>query len=101
MKDENPVYLLVHIIPRKHPQIVLEEIRKMLEAGIITCVTSSWVFPVVIATKKDRKPIFCIYYRLLDQSMKPNRCHIKKIQESFDYFAGRIMFKVLDLFSGY
>ena len=73
----------------------------MLSAGIITPSTSAWSFPVVIATKKDGKPRFCVDYRTLNQVMKPDRWPLPKIEVIFDDFEGANVFSTLDLFSGY
>ena len=88
-------------MPPKHQQIVREEIDKMLEAGIIKPASSAWSFPVVIATKKDGQPRFCVDYRQLNRVMKGDRWPIPLIQEIFDELKGSKVFTTLDLFSGY
>ena len=73
----------------------------MLSAGIITPPTSAWSFPVVIATKKDGKPRFCVDYRALNQVVKPDRLPLQKIEGIFDDLEGTNVFSTRDLFSGY
>lgn len=51
---------------RKHNQIMKEEIVTMLKAGIIVPSTSNRSFSVVIASKNDGKPRFCVDYRTLN-----------------------------------
>lgn len=101
LTDERPVYHSVQRLALKHNDVVQEELKEMLKAGIITPTSSAWSFPVVIATRKDGKPRFCVDYRVLDQRMKGDRFSLPKIQEIFDESAGGVFFTTLDLFSGY
>ena len=73
----------------------------MLKAGIITASSSAWSFPVVIASKKEGKPRFCVDYRALNRVMKADRWPLPKIEELFDDLSGSRFFTTLDLFSGY
>lgn len=101
LKDENAVHSPAHRMPPKHHQLVRVEIKKMLEAGIITPVSSAWSFTGVIWTKKDGQLRFFVDYRVLNKRMKPDCWHIPKIQEIFDDLSGGKVFTTLDLFSGY
>ena len=101
LKSATPIHTRVRRLPPRHAEIVREEIDKMLSAGIITPSTSAWSFPVVMATKKDGKPRFCVDYRTLNQVMKPDRWPLPKIEVIFDDFEGANVFSTLDLFSGY
>lgn len=87
--------------PPKHNEVVREELEKMEKAGIITPSVSAWSFPVVIATKKDGKPRFCVDYRLLNKVMKADKWPLPKMEEIFDDLEGNKVFTTLDLFSGY
>lgn len=101
LTDDAPIY---HNPRRASPRdntIIRDEIDKMLKAGIIKPATSSWSFPVVIATKKDGKPRFCVDYRMLNQRIKPSRWPIPHIEEIFDELKGSRLFTTLDLFQGY
>lgn len=69
----------------------------MLKAGIITAASSAWSFPVVIDTENDRKPRFCVDYRVLNRRITADRFTLPKIQEIF----GGVFFMTLDLFFGY
>ena len=101
LKAETPIHTRVRRLPPRHDDVVREEIDKMLSAGIITPSTSAWSFPVIIATKKDGKPRFCVDYRALNQVMKPDRWPLPKIEEILDDPEGANVFSTLDLFSGY
>lgn len=61
----------------------------MLEAGLATPAYSSWSFPVVIASKKDGKPLICVEHRALNQAMKPDWWPLPKVQEIYDDLDGR------------
>ncbi len=63
LTSENPIYQKAIRMSPSHNDIVRKEIDRMLAAGIITPVKSSWTSPVVIATKKDRSPLFFVDYR--------------------------------------
>lgn len=84
LNDESPVYHCCRRMPPKYNEIVKKELWLMLEAGIVTPSSSARSFPVVIATKKDGKPRFCVEYRVPNQRMKPDRFSLPKIQEIFD-----------------
>lgn len=101
LTDNNPVYHRGRRMAPKHNELVRDELQKMLRAGIVTSATSAWSFSVVIATKKDGKPRFCVDYRVLNQRMKGDRFPLPKIQEIFDELSGGAVFTTLDFFSGY
>lgn len=56
---------------------------------------------MLIVTKKDGNPRFCVDYRSLNQRMKADRWLLPKFQGLLYYLAGRKVFSTLDLFSGY
>ena len=101
LEDDTPVYHQPRRLSPKHNEVVRSEIDRMLEAGIITPASSAWSFPVVIATKKDGKPRFCVDYRILNRKIKPDRWPLPRIEEIFDELGGNSLFTTLDLFSGY
>lgn len=78
LKDDSPVYCRPHRNAPRHHQVVKEEIKRMIRAGIITQVFPAWSFPVLIDTKKDGKPRFCVYYRVRKQRKKDDRCQTSK-----------------------
>jgi len=101
LKDYTPIYHKPRRMPPTHNVIVKAEIEKMLRAGIIRPISSEWSFPVVIATKKDGKPRFCIDYRLLNQRMFADRWPLPKQLEIFDEMKSAVVFTGLDFFTGY
>ena len=101
LDDTNPIYHSARRMAPLHNKIVRKELDKMLEAGIITPSSSAWSFPVVIVSKKDGNPRFCVDYCTLNQRMKADRWPLPKIEEIFDDLEGTAYFTSLDLFSGY
>ena len=101
LEDPRPITHTIRRLPPRHNEVVHEELRKMLEAGIITPSISAWSFPIVIASKKDGKPRFCVDYRTLNRRMKADRWPLPKNEEIFDDLEGSSVFTTLDLFSGY
>ena len=57
-------------MPSAYNQIVKKEVDLMLQAGIVTRVESAWMSLIVLATKKDGSPTFCIDFRKMNAVMK-------------------------------
>ena len=62
LTSNNPIYQKSRRMSSAHHEIVKKEFEQMCKTGIITQVESPWTFPVVIATKKDGSPRFCLGY---------------------------------------
>lgn len=77
------------------------EINRVLEAGIITSTSSAWNFSVVIDSKKEGVPSFCVEYHVLNQNMKADRWPITKVQEIFYQLKEGYVFTQLYLLSVY
>lgn len=73
----------------------------MVKVGIVTSASSAWSFPIVIATKMDGKPRFCVYYGRFIERMTAHWWPIPEQQELFDDLVGSMVFSMLDLFCGY
>lgn len=73
----------------------------MLDAGIITPSRSAWSFPIVIVSKEDRKPRFCVDYRTINQKIKADRWLLPMIEEIFDDIECSACFTSPNLISGY
>ncbi|KAK9686727.1 hypothetical protein QE152_g36966 [Popillia japonica] len=54
----------------------------MLAAGVIRLSHSEYSSPVVIVTKKDGKPRFCVDYRRLNDKTRSEASPLPPIQES-------------------
>ena len=53
-------------LPPHKRELVESEISRMLELGVLEPSVSSWASPLVLITKKDGKPRFCVDYRQLN-----------------------------------
>ena len=73
----------------------------MLQAGIITPIESAWKSLIVLATKKDGSPRFCIEFRKLNAVMKSDKWPVPCVEEIFDDLRGSSVFSTLVLVQGY
>jgi hypothetical protein len=78
-----------------------EEVRKMLDQGIVRPSCSPWSSPVVLARKKDGSLRFCVDYRNLNQLTRMDAYPLPCINSCIDSLSGSRWFNTLDLASGY
>eukprot|EP00737_Agarophyton_chilense_P004413 gb/GEZJ01005542.1/.p1 GENE.gb/GEZJ01005542.1/~~gb/GEZJ01005542.1/.p1 ORF type:complete len:328 (-),score=34.21 gb/GEZJ01005542.1/:1485-2468(-) len=101
LTDDTPIFSRARRIPPKYNAIVRKEVDELLQACVITSSSSAWSLPVVIATKKDGRPRFCVDYHQLNRVMKADRWPLPNIEEIFDNLAGAKIFTTLALYTGY
>ncbi|CAF4565668.1 unnamed protein product, partial [Rotaria sp. Silwood2] len=82
-------------------QIINNEVKKMLESGIIEPSNSSWTSPVVIVKKLDGSPRFCVDYRRLNSITQKDVYPLPRIDDVIERLNGSHVFSKLDLCSGY
>ena len=99
--DARPIKQAPTRLALAQKQIVEKEIEKMLANDVIEPSESSWASPVVLATKKDGSPRFCIDYRKLNQVTKKDAYPLPNINDCIDALSGSGWFSTLDLASGY
>jgi hypothetical protein len=56
----------------------------MLAAGIIKPTISAYASPLVLVTKKDGKPRFCVDFRAINAVIKPDKWPLPRIEEILD-----------------
>lgn len=85
----------------RYNKILKENIQKILEAVIPVPDLPHWSFLVLIPTKKDGKPEFCVDYRALNQGTLAGCWQLSKIEETLEKLKENTVFTTLDVFSKY
>ena len=88
-------------IPLHHRETVDKAIDEMLEAGIIKRSTSTWIFPLVVVSKKDGSSRLCVDFRRLNQITKQIAFPLPIIDDILNLLGNAKYFTTLDLKSGY
>ena len=78
-----------------------EEVKSMLERGIIQPSTSPWAAPIVLITKKDGTTRFWIDHRALNSASVKDAYPLPRIDDSLDALNGGKYFCTMDLMSGF
>ena len=81
--------------------IVDKHIEEMLDKSIIQESNSPWSLPLVIVTKKDGSPRFCVDFRKLNNITKQQIFPMPRVDEVLDSLGDACYFTTLDLASGY
>ncbi|KAF0146990.1 MAG: hypothetical protein FD187_3129, partial [bacterium] len=82
-------------------EFVQQEIKRLLELGVIRPSKSEWRAPVVVVKKKDGSMRMCVDYRWLNAVTRKDQYPLPIIQDIFDSLHGARYFTSLDLVSGY
>jgi len=101
IQGHHPIKQAPRRLAYQRQQIVLDELKKMLDQDVIRPSSSPWASPVVLVTKKDGTTRFCIDYRMLNDITKKDSYPLPRIDECLDTLAGAKYFCTLDLASGY
>lgn len=104
--DENPIFVKSYRYPEVHRQEVKDQIKEMLDNGIIKNSTSPWSSPIWIVPKKmdqsgRRKWRLVIDYRKLNEKTVNDKYPLPNITEILDKLGKSQYFTTLDLASGY
>lgn len=91
--------------PRRLPlgkkKIEQEEIKKMLDNGIIEPSKSAWSSPIVLVPKKDGSTRFCVDYRKLNEITIKDAYPLPRVDDCLDALANSKWFSSMDLNSGF
>ncbi|KAL5510007.1 hypothetical protein EMCRGX_G005471 [Ephydatia muelleri] len=79
-----PVKLAPYRIPQAYRETVKQEIRDMLQAGIIEPSNSEWGAPLVLAKKKDGSLRLCVDFRRLNSVSKSDAYPMPRIDDLID-----------------
>jgi hypothetical protein len=104
----------IHLAPNSQPnnsppfryaparrQIIEENLKEMIDQGIISPSASPWAAPVILAPKKDGSLRFCIDYRKLNAATIRDAYPIPRIDDTLDSLQEAKFLSTLDLRSGY
>ena len=98
---EAPVRQALRRQPLLQLPIIDEQVDTMLEQGLIERSCSEWASNVVIVTKKDGTPRFCVDYRQLNNKTRKDAYPLPLISECLDTLGGASWFSTFDLRAGY
>jgi len=99
--EGHPIHQRPYRTPLTKRKLIEEEVKSMLENGIIRPSCSPWASPVTLVPKKDGSTRFCVDYRKVNEQTKKDRYPLPLIQDIFDQLSGATVFSTLDLSSGY
>ena len=100
--NDNPPFKLApyKVAPYKLPA-VQEEIKEMIDKGVIVPSKSPYSSPIVTVPKKDGTNRMCIDYRRLNEITTKDAFPLPRIGHTIDALQGAGYFSSLDLASGY
>ncbi len=84
-----------HRLPRYSPtqyQIMQDEVKKMLENGIVEHSNSPWCFPVILTPKPDGSTRFCVNYKKLNNITIKDKFPMPRIDDCLDFLSGKVFF---------
>ena len=99
--DEKPVYLKPYPLPYALRQELKDEIREMLDMGVIRKSSSPYASPVVIVKKKDGLNCICVDYRKLNKVTISDAEPMKTSEDLFQQLGKSKFFSKIDLSKGY
>jgi hypothetical protein len=99
--NETPVKQRYYRTSQAEQTFIEEEIRRMLNDGVVRPSSSPWASPVVLVKKKNGNLRFCVDYRRLNAVTKKDSYPLPRIDDIFDSLTGARWFSSLDLASGY
>jgi hypothetical protein len=77
-------------------KVIDNEVAKMLAVGVIRPSQSPWAAPVVVVSKKDGNPRFCIDYRKLNAVTKRDSYPLPRIDKALDQLSKAKYLSTLD-----
>uniref|UniRef100_H3H8U6 Reverse transcriptase domain-containing protein n=1 Tax=Phytophthora ramorum TaxID=164328 RepID=H3H8U6_PHYRM len=79
---------------RRHAQmedtVIDDNVKTMLQAGVIEEGNGAWGFPVVLVRKKDGEVRFCVDYRALNKITKKDVYPLPRIDETLEALGGAV-----------
>lgn len=81
--------------------VIDAQVQLMLEQNLIEPSVGEWASNVVIVTKKDGTPRFCVDYRAINAKTRKDAYPLPLVSESLDSLNGAKWFSTFDLRAGY
>ncbi|RWS03567.1 gag-pol fusion protein-like protein [Dinothrombium tinctorium] len=85
----------------KQREAINEEVKKMLDAGLIEPSNSPWAAPVFLIPKKDGTYRFVIDYRDLNETLVKDSYPMPRVDDSLDAISQAKYLSIIDCRSGY
>lgn len=99
--DARPINQPPRRLGIKEREQVEQEIKKMLELGVIRPSMSPWSSPTVLVRKPDGSVRFCVDYRKLNDVTVSDVYPLPRVDDTLDALGKARYFSTLDLASGY
>ena len=101
MKEASPIKQPPYRIPYAYREEVKQELKEMLNAGIIEESNSEWASPIVLVRKKDKSLRLCVGYRRLNAVSEMEPYPMPRIEDLLDRLGRARFLTTLDLAKGY
>ncbi|XP_063060131.1 uncharacterized protein LOC134453222 [Engraulis encrasicolus] len=88
-------------VPEARKAIIEEEVKKMLELGVIEESKSAWASPIVLVPKPDGSVRFCNDYRKLNEVSEFDAYPMARVDDMVDALGQARFLTTLDLTKGY
>ncbi len=92
---------LPHRLPEHKKNVVREELKAMLDLGVIEESHSDWANPIVLVPKTDGSIRFCVDYRKVNAVSKFDAYPMPRVDELLDRLGAVRFYSTLDLTKGY
>lgn len=107
-KDNDPVNVKQYVIPHFYRPIVDKNVQKWLQSGLTKQVfgVTKYNNPLLVVPKRDvtgnvKDYRVCIDPRKINEKIADSTCRIPLVRDIFDKLAGKKLFSLIDLKSGY
>ncbi len=88
-------------LPEHKKNVVREELKAMLDLGVIEESHSDWASPIVLVPKTDGLVRFCVDYRRLNAVSKFDAYPMSRVDELLNRLGAARFYSTLDLTKGY
>ncbi len=88
-------------LPEHKKNVVQEELKAMLNLGVIEESHSDWASPIVLVPKTDGSVRFCVDYRKVNAMSKFDAYPMPRVDELLDRLGAARFYSTLDLTKGY